>query len=231
MVAVRFLIREVWQSMPVRGRRNGVSPYGRPSSGDPDPLPRRLRPTRWITQAPFSGTFSTPTQKTPQHGDWEVCMGVMSEGCPSVTSEKHMTWGLIGVSLDVSDELHNGTSHEVTLIDSISVTDGGHVLFEGQRHPQAGLIWMFGHRQFLSSFWILEITRSTVSIIRSSLGLWVRGIFFRLHKVLMSGFDWLFFMRFTPVQQSLQEYLGVLVNDSFRWILRNILKGNSRVKS
>jgi hypothetical protein len=82
-----------------------------------------------------------------------------------------MTRGLIGVLLDVSDELHNGTSHEVTLIDLVSVTDGGHVFLEGQRHPQASLIWMFGHRQFLSSFWILEITRFTVSSIRSSLGL------------------------------------------------------------
>ena len=51
-----------------------------------------------------------------------------------VTSEKHMTRGLIGILLDVSDKLHDGTSHEVTLIDSISVTDGGHVFLEGQRH-------------------------------------------------------------------------------------------------
>ena len=91
--------------------------------------------------------------------------------------------------MDVGDELHDGTSHEVTLIDSISVTDGGHVFLEGHRHPQAGLIWMFGHRQFLSSFWILEITRFTVSSIRSSLGLLVRGLDFRPHKVLASGFD------------------------------------------
>ncbi len=46
-------------------------------------------------------------------------------------SEKHMRRGLIRVLLDVGDELHNGTSHEVTLIDSISVTDGGHVFLEG----------------------------------------------------------------------------------------------------
>ena len=104
-------------------------------------------------------------------------------------SEKHMTRGLIGILLDVGDELHNGTSHEVTLINSISVTDGGHVFLEGQRHPQAGLIWMFSHRQFLSSFWILEITRFTVSSIRSSLGLLVRGFFVRPHRGLVSGFD------------------------------------------
>jgi hypothetical protein len=89
---------------------------------------------------------------------------------------------------------------------------------------------MFSHRQFLSSFWILEITRFTVSSIRSSLGLLVRGLDFRPHRSLVSGSDWLFFMRFTPVQQSLQEYLGVLVNDPVRWILEDILKGNSRVK-
>jgi hypothetical protein len=46
-----------------------------------------------------------------------------------------MTRGLIGILLDVSDELHDGKSHEVTLIDLVSVTDGGHVFFEGQRHP------------------------------------------------------------------------------------------------
>jgi hypothetical protein len=40
----------------------------------------------------------------------------------------------------------------------------------------------------------------------------------------VSGFDWSFFIGFTPVQQSLQEYLGVLVNDPFRWILENTLK-------
>ena len=86
-------------------------------------------------------------------------------------AENHMTRGLIGVLLAVGDELHDGTSREITLVNLVSVTDGGHIFLEGQRHPQAGLIWMFGHRQFLSSFWILEITRFTVSSIRSSLGL------------------------------------------------------------
>ena len=137
---------------------------------------------------------------------------------------RYMTWGLIWVLLNVCDELHNGTFREVTLIDSISVTDGGHVFLGGQRHSKASLAGMFDHRQFLSSFWILEITRFTISSIRSSLGLWVSGIFFRPHRGLMSGFDWLFFMRFTPVQQSLREYLGVLVIDPVRWISRDILK-------
>ena len=116
-------------------------------------------------------------------------MGVMSEGFPSVTSEKHMTRGLIGVGTNVGDELCNCFSHQVRFIHLILVTDRGHVFLEGKRHPQASLIWMFGHRQFLSSFWILEITRFTISSIRSSLGLGVRGIFFSLHKGLMSGFD------------------------------------------
>ena len=128
--------------------------------------------------------------------------------------------------MDVSDELHDGTSHEVTLIDTISVTDGGHVFLEGHRHPQASLIWMFGHRQFLSSFWILEITRFTVSSIRSSLGLLVRGLFVRPHKDLVSGFDWSFFIRYPPVRQSSQEYLGGSMDDPVRWISRDILKVN-----
>ena len=88
---------------------------------------------------------------------------------------------------------------------------------------------VFGHRQFLSSFWILEITRFTVSSIRSSLGLLVRGLNVRPHRVLVSGFDWSFFIGFTPVQQSSQEYLGVLVHDPVRWISRDILKGNTDV--
>ncbi len=90
---------------------------------------------------------------------------------------------------------------------------------------------MFGHRQFLSSFWILEITRCTVSSFRSSLGLLDRGLDFRPHRGLVSGFDWSFFIGSSPVQQSLQEYLGGLVHDPVRWISRDTLKGNSRMKS
>ena len=67
--------------------------------------------------------------------------------CPrdirGVTSEKHMTRGLVWVLLDVSDELHDGTSHEVTLVNLVTVTDGGHVFLEGQRHPQGGQITQF----------------------------------------------------------------------------------------
>ena len=178
----------------------------------------------------FSCTFLTPTQKPSQNGVWEVCTGVMSEGYPSVTSEKHMTWGLIGVSVHGGNELNDGTSHEVWFINLVTVTDGGHVFLEGQRHPQAGLVRVFGHWQFLSSFWILVTIRVTVSSIRSSLGLLVRGLFVRPHRGLMSGSCWLFFIRFTPVQQSLQEYLGVLVDDPVWWVSRNILMVNSRMK-
>ena len=174
----------------------------------------------------FPWPFSTPTQKTSQHGVWEVYLVCYVRGMSDVTSEKHMAWGLIRVLLNVSDKLHDGTSHEVWFIDSISVTDDGHVFLEGHRHPQAGLIWMFGHRQFLSSFWILVITRFTVSSIRSSLGLLIRGSFFRPHKNLILGFGWWFFIGSSPVQQSLQEYLGVLVHDPVRWISGNILKGS-----
>ena len=64
----------------------------------------------------------------------------------------------------------------------------------------------------------------TVSSILSSLGLLVRGSFFRPHKDLASGSCWSFFIGSSPVQQSLQEYLGVLVDDPVRWISENILK-------
>ena len=165
---------------------------------------------------------------------YAVCGDPFHRKCPEpvVTdaSDEHVPWSLFRVGTNVGDELCNCFSHQIWFIHLILVTDRGHVFLEGQRHPQAGLIWMFGHRQFLSSFWILEITRFTVSSIRSSLGLWVRGLDFRPHKGLVSGFDWSLFIGFTPVQQSLQEYLGVLVNDPFRRISRDILKGNSKGK-
>ena len=169
----------------------------------------------------------------------------MSVGCPRCTryplntgkrvvsdvSDEHVPRCILGIGANVGDEVCDCFSHQVWIGDLILVTDGGHVFFEGQRHPQASLIWMFGHSQFLSSFWILEITRFTISSILSSLGLLVRGLFVRPHKGLVSGFGWLFFIGYPPVQQSLQEYLGVLVHDPVRWILENILKGNSKVKS
>ena len=106
----------------------------------------------------------------------------------------------------------------------ILVTDGGHLVLEDFWKSETGLVWMFLHRCFLSSFWILEITRFTVSSILSSLGLLIRGSFFRPHKDLRSGSCWSFFIGSSPVQQSLQEYLGVLVGYPVRWISGNILK-------
>ena len=78
---------------------------------------------------------------------------------------------------------------------------------------------------FLSSFWIREIIRFTVSTILSSFGLLVRGFLFRPNRGLKSGSRWSFFIGYSPVEQSLQEYLGVLVHDPVRWVLINILKG------
>ena len=78
-----------------------------------------------------------------------------------------MTLGLIRFLLDVGDELHDGTSHKITLVNLVSVTNCGHVFLAGPQHPQASLIRVFCHTQFLLSFWILVITRFTVSSIRS----------------------------------------------------------------
>jgi hypothetical protein len=128
--------------------------------------------------------------------------------------------------LDVGDELYDGASHEVRFVDLVSVTDGGHIFLEGQWHPQAGLVGVFGHRHFLSSFWILVIIRLTVSRIRFSFDLLDRGFFVRPHKGLSSGSCWSFFIGYSPVQQSLQEYLGGLVHDPVRWISSNTLKGS-----
>ena len=128
--------------------------------------------------------------------------------------------------VQVSDELDNRSTHQVRFVDLVPLTERGHILLKGQWHPQAGLIGVFLHRCFLSPFWILVITRFTVSSILSSLGLSVRGSFFRPHKDLRSGSCWSFFIGSSPVQQSLQEYLGVLVDDPVRWISGNVLKGS-----
>ena len=108
----------------------------------------------------------------------------------------------------------------------VSVTYGGHVFLEGQRHPQAGLIGVFCHRQFLSSFWILVIIRLTVSRIRFSFDLLDRGLFVRPHKGLVSGSRWSFFIGSSPVSQSLQEYLGVQTNLKCSHLEPNISKGH-----
>ena len=69
------------------------------------------------------------------------------------------------------------------------------------------------------------ITLFTVSSIRSSFGLLDGVLFWSPNSILSLGFCWSFFIGFTPVQQSLQEYLGLLVNDPVEWILENTLKG------
>ena len=68
--------------------------------------------------------------------------------------------------------------------------------------------------------------RLTVSRIRFSFDLLDRGFFVRPHKGLSSGSCCSFFIGYPPVMQSLQEYLGGLVDDPVRWIPRNILKRN-----
>jgi hypothetical protein len=85
---------------------------------------------------------------------------------------------------------------------------------------------MFGHRHFLSSFWILVIIRLTVSRILSSLGLLDEGFFFRPHRGLVSGFRWSFFIGTSPVSQSSQEYLGVQTNLKCSHLEPNISKGH-----
>ena len=106
------------------------------------------------------------------------------------------------------------------------ITDGGHLVFEKDRESKTGLVVVFLHMKFLSSFWIREIIRFTVSTILSSFGLLVRGFLFRPHGGLKSGSRWSFFIGYSPVEQSLQEYLGVLVGYPVRWVSKNILKGS-----
>ena len=112
------------------------------------------------------------------------------------------------------------------MVDLILVADGGHLFLEDFWESQTGLVWVFLHKYFLSSFWILETIRLTVSRMRFFLGLLDRGFFFRPHKGVSSGSCWSFVMGYPPVQQSLQEYLGVLVDDPVRCVSSNILKGS-----
>ena len=55
------------------------------------------------------------------------------------------------------------------------------------------------------------ITLFTVSSIRFSFGLLDGVLFWSPNRILSLGFCWSFFIGFTPVQHSSQEYLGVLV--------------------
>ena len=70
---------------------------------------------------------------------------------------------------------------------------------------------MFDHRHVSFVVCIRVIIRFTVSSIRFSLGLLDGVLFLSPNRVLSLGFCWSFFIGFTPVQQSLQEYLGGLV--------------------
>ena len=51
---------------------------------------------------------------------------------------------------------------------------------------------MFDYRQFLLSFWVLVTILLYIFSIPFSLDLLVRGILFRPHIDLLSGFRWLF---------------------------------------
>ena len=151
----------------------------------------------------FFDTFLIKREKTPQHGVWEVCIGVISEGCPSVTSDEHIPWVWFWCCIHFLNELYDGTSHQVRFIDSKLGADGGHIFFDCVRHSKTSLVLVFDHRHFLSSFWIWLIILLTVSRIRFSLGLLFRGFLLKPHRGLKSGSFWLFFIKFTPVYQSL----------------------------
>ena len=79
---------------------------------------------------------------------------------------------------------------------------------------------------FLSSFWIRWIPRFTVSRILSSFGLLDRVLFLSPNKVLSLEFSWSFFIGYSPVSQSLQEYLGVQTNLKCSHLKPNISKGH-----
>ena len=140
-------------------------------------------------------------------------------------SDEHQLPIIRWIRIDVLNELDNCFTHQIGLIDLIVIADVGHLFLEKDRESQTGLVVVFLHKHFLSSFWIREIIRFTVSTILSSLGLLVKGFLFRPHGGLKSGSCWSFFIGYSPVEQSLQEYLGVLVHDPVRSVSGIILKG------
>ena len=145
----------------------------------------------------------------------------MSEGCENTLqfkdlsdlSNEHILPIILWILSVFLTELTDCASHQVGMVDLILVADGGHLFLEDFWKSQTGLVWVFLHRHFLSSFWILVIIRLTVSRMRFSFDLLDRGLFVRPHKGLSSDSCWSFFMGYSPVQQSLQEYLGVLVGN------------------
>ena len=136
-------------------------------------------------------------------------------------SDKHESVHIILVVRVSLNELRDCTSHEVWFIYLIFLTDGGHWVSENFRHSQTGLVGVFLHRHFLSSFCIRETSRLTVSRILSFLGLLDGVLFLSPNKVLSSGFCWSLFIGFTPVQQSFQEYLEVLMVTSWNPLARS----------
>ena len=115
-----------------------------------------------------------------------------------MVSDEHIPWGLIWVSFDVLYELDDCLSHEVRLVNVIFVTNGGHFFLEGQRHSQAGLVWMFDHsgispKSFLGNscssyvyLWVLNPNPSHSSLILFGIDmtdLWRRTKFLSLVEV------------------------------------------------
>ena len=141
-------------------------------------------------------------------------------------SDKHESIHIILVVRVSLNELRDCTSHEVWFIYLIFLTDGGHWVSENFRHSQAGLVGVFLHRHFLSSFWIWWITRFTVSRILSSLGLLDGVLFLSPNRVLSLGFCWSFFIGFTPVSTgvfrgSRRTHMKVVELYWFDWIRLN----------
>ena len=72
----------------------------------------------------------------------------------SFQSDEHQLPIILWVRIDGLDELGYRTSHQVGLIDLVVVTDGGHFVLEEGRESKTGLVVVFLHMHFLSSFWI-----------------------------------------------------------------------------
>ena len=58
---------------------------------------------------------------------------------------------LFWFSVEVLDERSNGTTHQVTLVDFVSFTYVGHIVFEFVAHSKTGLVFIADHSVLLIS--------------------------------------------------------------------------------
>lgn len=78
-------------------------------------------------------------------------IGVMSVGYTRDALDEQV-FPLFWFSVEVLDERSNGTTHQVTLVDFVSLAHFGHIVFEFVTHTDTGLVFIADHSFLLICF-------------------------------------------------------------------------------